>query len=176
MAEVNELGRRSMAKRSMQWFLAAGVAACALAMAVAPGRAEAQEFTLRAGADIRPLVAFGGPDGVKTAADQSWLGLTVAPGLKLAKIATVELAVIPQIPLTGTDNKFHVGFAPGVLLDLFVIYARLSFPLTISNGVNYIIEGAAGFSFLGSGYIGLLVDYIGELKEGSLGAEVGFKF
>ncbi len=150
----------------------------AAAVAGSATAAEAQEFQLRAGVDVRPLVGYETESGtVFTIADYSYLGITVAPGLRLAKVFAVELALTPLIPMSGDPvaPDFAMLLAPGAIVDLQLVYLRGSVPIRISGDSSIYFEVAAGISFLGHGYIGAVFDYdTAGLMQ--LGAEAGWKF
>lgn len=156
--------------RTHLFALSALAAATALA-----SPAQAQEFQLRAGADIRPLLAVdtGSGDAI-TIGDLGWLGLHVAPGLRLARVFSIEVALVPLIPISGGPD-FAFLAAPGVILDLQLAYLRGAVPIAISSDPSVFFEVAGGLSFLGHGYIGAILDFDtkGLLM---LGAEVGYKF
>jgi hypothetical protein len=152
---------------------------CAGAVSLGMERNASAEFSLRAGADLRPLVFFGAPEPQSSGsfADKGWIGLHVAPGLRLAKIVTLELDFTPLIPVTGgVSSEFLI--APSVLLDLYVLYVRAAIPIQLTNGAGIWFEAAAGLSFLSYGYIGVLVDFDGKSNSNffSIGAEVGFRY
>jgi hypothetical protein len=153
--------------------LSLSLPALALAMAFA-SPAQAQEFQLRTGVSVLPLV------GVKTAestsitiGDLGYLGIDIAPGLRLAKVFTAEVALRPLIPISG-EPGFSFLIAPGVIVDLWIAYARAAIPINISSDPSMFFEGALGISFLGSGYVGATVDYD---TNGIflVGAEAGWK-
>jgi hypothetical protein len=153
--------------------LATPLLAAALAAGLA-APAEAQEFQLRAGVDVRPLVAFNTKSGdAITIADLGYLGIHVAPGLRIARVLSLELAITPLVPIVG-GGDFAVLAAPGVIVDLQLAYLRGSVPIQISSNTRPFFEVAGGLSFLGHGYIGALADFDtdGLLM---LGAEVGYK-
>jgi len=141
---------------------------------------EAQQFTLRTGLDVRPLVAFrtSGPgDGVATLGDIGWLGIHIVPGLQIAKVLAIEVGLVPLIPLTGEPKPdFAFLVSPGIRLDLQLFYARAAIPIAIATNTRPFFEAAAGISFIGSGYLGLLLDYDPDLALFMIGAEVGWKF
>lgn len=154
--------------------LATPLLAAALAAGLA-APAEAQEFQLRAGVDVRPLVALNTKTGdAITIADLGYLGIHVAPGLRIARVLSFEVAVTPLIPIVG-GGDFAVLAAPGVTVDLQLAYLRGSVPINITKEPSVFFEVAGGLSFMGHGYIGALADFDtnGLLM---LGAEVGYKF
>jgi hypothetical protein len=145
-----------------------------------PSSAQA-ELSLRSGLDVRPLIFAGengsGGSGGGTIGDVGWVGIHLAPGLRLAKIITLELDIVPLVPISG-PAKFDLLVGPSVLLDLYIFYLRAGVPLGFVDGVNAWLEGAAGISFLGYGYLGVAVDYY--TRSGfnlfSVGAELGFRY
>ncbi|MFO0727477.1 MAG: hypothetical protein U1E65_27110 [Myxococcota bacterium] len=139
--------------------------------------AEAQQFTLRASADIQPIVAFADNGQVLSLDKAGSLGIHIAPGLRLASILTLEVDLVPRIPLAGQNFNFTV--LPGVFLDLWLLYVRGGVPISfIVNGdPNFAIEGGVGISFLGKGHVGLAVNYNFTAKTFQLlGLEVGYRF
>jgi hypothetical protein len=154
---------------------AAALVTGALGLGAFAEPAEAQGFTLRAGADVRPLLYFGNASG--TIADGGFLALHVAPGFKIAEVLTLELDVIPLIPIAGDPKpEFEFLVAPGVWVDLMVVYVRGSLPISFTPEVNFWLEAGAGISFLGKGYVGILIDYYNRSEIISIGPEIGFKF
>ena len=145
----------------------------------APQDAEAQSlagFSLRAGADLRPIL-FTGPAGGGTIGDFGYLGITAAPGFKLVEVLTLELALTPLIPLTGDPvaPDFQLLISPGVIVDLLLVYVRGALPFEVTNGHLW-LEAAAGISFLSKGYLGLTLNYAVASELLMMGAEIGFRF
>lgn len=157
--------------------LFAALIAATLGTAAFAQNADAQaSFSLRAGADVRPLL-FTGPVG-GTIADQGYLGITVAPGYRLAGILTLELGLTPLIPITGdpATPPFNFLITPGAIVDLYLLYVRGALPIQVTNGGALWLEAGAGISFLMKGYLGLFIDYIPSAETLFMGAEVGFRF
>lgn len=154
-------------------------AALAALSATAPERAEAQTLQLRAGADVRPLLYYNSDiDEGGTLADFGYLGLTVAPGLRIARVFAIEVALTPMIPIIGDfpyDPDFFMQVTPGVIVDLQLAYARAGVPIQIHGDDSSVgLELAAGLSFLGAGYIGAVADFDTN-STFWLGAEIGIK-
>ncbi|MCC7380671.1 MAG: hypothetical protein IT384_02520 [Deltaproteobacteria bacterium] len=150
------------------------------ASAALPEAAQAQMpggFTLRAGADIKPLVYAGDISGTIADPGVAYVGINVAPGYKLLPMLTAELALTARIPLDG--QAFSFLMAPGAIIDLYIVYIRGAFPIELTgvgDSVYLWLQAAAGISFLTKGYLGLVIDYVPASKTMTLGAEVGFRF
>lgn len=152
----------------------------ALLAATAATPAEAQpssagKFSLRVGADTRPLVGSFQNELI-TIADKNYayLGINVVPSFRLVDVLALELIVNPRIPLNGGDVQLAVG--PGVMLDLYLVYVRAALPFTLTSETRFNVEGAAGISFLGKGYFGATVLYTPADEAVAMGAEVGWRF
>jgi len=142
---------------------------------LAPTDAEAT-FTLRGGADVRPLLGFGGGLGTSSFGDYGWVGLHVAPGVEMLEVLTLEVDFVPLLGVSGgVDSNFLI--APGLRLDLFIAYARASLPIALVDGPDLWFEAAAGISFLKYAYAGLTLDVAFEAEGlAMIGLELGFKF
>lgn len=147
-----------------------------LSLAAAGSKAEAQTFTVRGSADIQPIVMFS--NGEVFSLDKAGsLGIHIAPGLRLASILTLEVDLVPRIPLAG--QKFDFNVIPGVFLDLWILYVRGGIPVgfLLNDKVNVAIDGGVGLSFLGHGHIGLTLNYNFTFETFQLlGVEVGYRF
>lgn len=160
--------------------LALTLAIAALA-ATASTEASAQGFSLRAGASLRPLIGSDPYNGFHTIGDGGFIGIDIAPGLKILEILTLEVDLVPLIPITVTSDTyeypdgFRFMFVPGARIDLFVAYARAGIPIMIGNTVQPAIEGAFGLSLLSFGYIGLLGNYAFDDRVFGLGIELGIR-
>lgn len=156
--------------------LVLGAALAAFGVTSVSNEASAQmELTLRVGGDIRPIIAFSSQtDGVATLDDVGWLGIHIAPGLELVEVLTLELDLIPLIPIKNADFEFQV--APGARLDLGIAYGRLSLPIGFGDEVHFWIEGAVGISLLQYFYLGVQLDYFTDGEIFIVGLEAGLNF
>ena len=138
------------------------------------GTASAQNFVLRTGADVRPLLFLQDGD-FQSIGDLSYLGVHIAPGLSLGKVLTLELDLVPLINIGG-DEETNFLISPGIFLDFMVAYARLAVPINVIDPVELVIEAGGGLSFMGSGYAGVLVNYFTRRELAMVGLEVGWRF
>lgn len=136
--------------------------------------ASAQEFSLRLGADVNSIVTFPNVGDPITIGDAGTIGINIVPGLRLAKILTLEVGFAPRIPLGA--SKFDFNIAPGVFVDLFLLYVHGNVVIGFSPTTTTTLNVGAGLSFLGSGYFGVTLNYLlGDASALGIGAEVGWR-
>ncbi|MFO0727479.1 MAG: hypothetical protein U1E65_27120 [Myxococcota bacterium] len=154
--------------------LLTALAATTAATALVSTPATAQSLSLRLGADLDSIVYFPEVGDLRTIGDAGWIGINIVPGLRLAKILTLEVGLSPKIPI---NTDFAFGVSPGVLVDLFLIYARGGATFIFGKGdPGTELNLAAGLSFLGSGYLGVTLNYsLSGIKSVAIGAEVGWR-
>ncbi len=131
------------------------------------------KFSLRGGADVRPLLYV---NDVTTGSlgDFGYVGLHAAPGFGLADILTVEALANVWFPISG-EGDVEFLLAPGLRLDLFIAYVRANFAWLPVQG-NVGLEAAAGLSILTFGYVGLTADLFFDPSLFMLGLEAGVRF
>lgn len=136
--------------------------------------ASAQEFSLRLGADVNSIVQIPSVGDLGTIADYGTIGVNIVPGLRLAKILTLEVGFAPRIPVGS--SKFDFNIAPGVFVDLFLLYVHGAVAIGFSPTTSTTLNLGAGLSFLGSGYFGVTLNYrLGDVSILGIGAEVGWR-
>ena len=156
----------------------------AVALVLGASHALAQEpdspWEARLGVGARPLLAFSALSLYKTATirDGGWISVDAVPAYRFSRHVSAELGLSALVPLQDAWGypDFRLALTPAARLDAGPVYARLGVPLMVGGGVHLGVQAAAGATFLGAFYAGVVAEALpGELL-GGLGLEVGVRF